>query len=180
MNRKTIAAIVPTAMLIFSLGWMLGHFQCFSTVPPNKNQGLDSIQKVHQSHSQMMQKRLDSLTVLSNTYDKTQNFRQQLSGEFVLKDAQYAGFNFIDSKTVAWTNEMDISHPDTMKIRWVNNATFFARTIHRHDEICPPRVWVCQVVSFDGKRLVLNDIWAGWNDSADSRLEFRKVQVSQN
>jgi len=108
-----------------------------------------------------------------NINNETENFATKISGRFIMKDANCAGFNFISPTLVIWTNEMGC-WSDTLKIRWLDNAIFYTQDIVQHNENCPPRVWIYQVVSFDGEKLVLKDIWTGWNDFKDEKLEFRK------
>jgi hypothetical protein len=114
--------------------------------------------------------------IISNI-NKAENFATKISGRFVMKDANCAGFNFISPTRATWTNEIDCGHPDTLKIRWLNNATFCTQDIVRLNENCPPKVWIYQVVSFDGIHLTLKDIWTGWNDHKDERTEFIKREA---
>ena len=102
-----------------------------------------------------------------------------------MKGANCAGLNFISSSLVIWTNEMDC-RPDTLRLRWLDNATFYAQDIIQLDNNCPPRVWIYQVVSFDGTHLILKDIWTGWGFTAkadniekDERTEFIKGTKDQ-
>jgi hypothetical protein len=101
---------------------------------------------------------------------KEENFSTLIHGQFILKGSNYAGFNFINPIRVIWTNEMDSSHPDTLKLGWLNNFTFFTCEIKRMNEECPPGVSIYKVISCDGKQLILKDIWTGWNDHEDDTL----------
>ena len=48
------------------------------------------------------------------------------------------------------------------------------RSTMKINEKCPPVVDVYKVVSFDGKQLILKDIWTGWNDFKDETLKLIK------
>lgn len=95
-------------------------------------------------------------------------------GKFTLKGSECAGFNFIDDKTVLWTNEMFCNDPDTLKIRWIDKTNFITRTPDAKKKDCPPKVSYYQIVSFDGRKLILKEIWTGWGDYKDEILEFIK------
>ncbi|WP_153800812.1 hypothetical protein [Foetidibacter luteolus] len=100
------------------------------------------------------------------------NLSSSISGRFVLAESGCAGLNFISHDLVLWTNEISCDDPDTLKIRWLNDSSFMTRNILRINKDCPPRVDIYNVVSFDGKQLILRDIWTGWNDSKDEIFEF--------
>lgn len=102
------------------------------------------------------------------------DFSEKLHGKFILEGADYAGFEFIDSKTISWTNEMFPMDPDTMRLKWIDKNTFVATLTKNIDKKCPPRDWIRKVVSYDGSKLVLKNIWTGWEDSADDDEIFDK------
>jgi hypothetical protein len=110
-------------------------------------------------------------------YFKDEFCDKKYNRRFVMKDANCAEFNFISPTLVTWINEIDCGHADTSKIRWPDNATFYTQDIVRNNENCPPRVLIYQVVSFDGLHLTLKDIWTGWNDHSDQRIEFIKREM---
>ena len=97
-----------------------------------------------------------------------------LNGRYVLQGASCAGFNFIDSKTVLWTNEIACNDPDTLRLTWVDASTFMTRTKEMTNKDCPPSVSLYKIVSISGNKLVLKDIWTGWNDSKSKILVFNK------
>ncbi|MCB9262868.1 MAG: hypothetical protein H6607_10880 [Flavobacteriales bacterium] len=137
----------------------------------------NSLQKSNPKFATITQDQLDSLMIASNINNEAENFETKISGRFVMKEANCAGFNFISPTLVTWTNEIDCEHPDTLKIRWLDNATFYTQDIVRLNENCPPRIWIHQVVSFDGLHLTLKDVWTGWNDNTDERTEFIKREA---
>lgn len=93
---------------------------------------------------------------------------------FILKDAECAGLHFVSPNLVLWTNETDCLHPDTFNLKWIDDSTFMAKDIRPLNEDCPPKVFLYKLVSFDGRRLILKDIWTGWNNLKDETLEFIK------
>ena len=176
MNWKIITSILVTGLLTFALGWFLHGVEPVAD-SVTSDERVDSLQKTDTQFVTITQGQLDSLMMPFNPSGKETNYSTKISGQFVLKGTNCAGLNFINSKLVSWTNEIDCWHPDTLKIRWIDNKTFFTRAIVRRNEICPPGVDLYQVVSFDGERLVLKDIWTGWNDFTDDRLEFVRREI---
>jgi hypothetical protein len=102
------------------------------------------------------------------------DYSKLISGRFILSASHCAGFNFINKTHALWTNEIACNYPDTLKIRWLDNATFMTRSTTRNGEKCPPVVDIYKVTFFDGKRLTLKSIWTGWNDAKDELLEFHR------
>ena len=185
MKWRVLIISVLVGLLAFGLGWFFHDMKYFADgiVPHTKRS--DSLQKVNINFTAITQDKLDSLLVLANISSKTESFSTQITGEYVMKGANCAGLNFISSYLVTWTNEIDC-HPDTLRIRWLDNSTFYTQDIIQLDKNCPPRVWIYQVVSFDGKHLILKDIWTGWgfttkgdNIEKDERTEFIKQTKDQ-
>lgn len=102
------------------------------------------------------------------------NFATALTGRFVLAGSGCAGFEFQGKGTVLWRNEIACQDPQTLKITWLDQRTFFTRSTERDQPNCPPKVDVYQVVSYDGRRLVLKSFWAGWNDRAPETETYVK------
>jgi len=140
---------------------------------------VDSLQELNQKRATITQERLDSLMISNNINSKTSDFSSKISGRFIMKGANSAGFDFINSSTVLWTNEIAPFQPDTLKIRWLDNSTFMTRSTERINMDCPPLVWIYQVISFDGQHLIVKDIWTGWNQHDDERTEFIKQTNEQ-
>lgn len=177
MNWKFIISILVTGLLTFVLGWIFHDMKHFADGVVADFKRVDSLQKSNPKFTTITQDQLDSLIITSNINKKVENFATKISGRFVMKDAKCAGFNFISPTRVTWTNEIDCGNPDTLKIRWLDNATFYMQDIVRINENCPPRVWIYQVVTFDGFHLTLKDIWTGWKENTDERTEFTKLEM---
>lgn len=116
---------------------------------------------------------------ISDSFQQTninlsRNGAPNFSGRYIMKDSKCAGFNFISNTRVTWTNEIDCNHPDTLKIRWINNSTFYVQDINPIDNTTPPRVWIYQIISYHGNCLTLKDIWTGWNNHSDELIELIK------
>ena len=184
MNWKIIISLLATGLLAFLLGWFLHDMKQFADGVVADGKRVDSLQKANPKFPTITQDQLDSLMIASNITNKSENFATKISGRFVMKDANCAGLNFISPTLVTWTNEIDCWHPDTLKIRWLDNATFYTQDIVRQNENCPPRVSIYRVVSFDGLHLTLKDIWTGWGYTTkvdkiekDERLDFIKREI---
>lgn len=115
------------------------------------------------------------LSFLTNVTKQSANAETpKISGRFIMKGSNCAGFNFKDSKTVWWTNELSCSNHDILKLRWIDNTTFMTRDSKQTNQTCPPLVNLYKVIKFDGKNLTIKSIWTGWNDFDDEVIEFVK------
>jgi hypothetical protein len=179
MNLKFFISILATGLLTFSLGWLFHDMKQFADGIMADGKQVNSLQKANSKYATITQDQLDSLMITSNINNNAENFATKISGRFVMKDANCASFNFISSTLVTWTNEIDCGHPDTLKIRWLDNATFYTQDIVRLNENCPPKVSIYQIVSFDGLHLTLKDVWTGWNEHTDERTEFIKREAEE-
>jgi hypothetical protein len=102
------------------------------------------------------------------------NYAKLLKGKYILRGADWAGFEFMKGNRATWTNELFPNDPDTMRINWINNNTFVATFISGLTEDCPPNVWIKQVVSLEGKKLKLQEINTSWVDLEEDVLTFVK------
>ncbi len=109
----------------------------------------------------------------SKTNDQI-NYAKLLKGKYILRGADWAGFDFMKGNRATWTNELFPNDPDTMRINWINNNTFVATFISGLTEDCPPNVWIKQVVSLEGKKLKLREINTSWVDLEEDVLTFVK------
>lgn len=103
---------------------------------------------------------------------KTQDYN--LVGRFILKDANCAGFEFKSKTQALWRNEIACQAPTELRLRWIDKETFATIHTESDNEECPPRVEIYKVVSYDGKKLTLKQIWTGWNDFPDDTSIFNK------
>ncbi|OYU93010.1 MAG: hypothetical protein CFE21_22170 [Bacteroidetes bacterium B1(2017)] len=165
MSKATLIISSIVGILTFCLGWFLHDMKRFPSGINKVGKKIDSLQKPNQKWSTIFQEQLAS---------KSGDFSVKIIGRFFLKGANSAGFDFINSSTVLWTNEIAPSQPDTLKIRWLDNSTFMTRSTERINMDCPPLVSVYQVIFYDGQRLILREIWTGWNEHEDERIEFIK------
>jgi hypothetical protein len=155
MKGITFLTLIIVGLLTFLLGWFLrGKMK-----PPTK-------------YSEPAREFIDTVSRVDTI--KSNNFAFTVSGHFILKESNCAGFNFISKDVVLWTNEIACNDPDTLKLRWLSDSTFMTRSTLRINNDCPPNVDIYKVVSFDGKHLILNSLWTGWNDNKDETLELIK------
>jgi len=179
MNRRTMIISTIAGVLTFGLAWFLHDIKHFMGGITAADKANDSLRKTNPGSVTISQEQLDSLLIAKNSNNKTEGFSGKISGRFIMKGANSAGFDFINATTVLWTNETAPLQPDTLKIRWLDHATFMTRSTERINKDCPPLVWIYQVISFDGHQLILKDIWTGWNDHDDERTEFTR-QTDKN
>lgn len=102
------------------------------------------------------------------------NYSKLLKGKYVLDESDCAGFEFVNSRTVLWTNEIQCDYPDTLKIKWIDNKTFLTIQTTRSSEECPPKVDLYKLVSLEQNTLTLKSIWTGWNEFKDEELILTK------
>jgi len=157
MKEKKLLSLVIVGLLTFISGWFL-----HSVMRPS-NQTKDP---------QIMNAIIDTVSIHDGM--KSNNFAHTVSGHFVLTGSNCAGFNFINNEIALWTNEIACGEPDTLKIRWLSDSAFMARSTLRIDKNCSPKVDIYKVVFFDGRHLTLKSIWTGWNDAKDESLELFK------
>ena len=97
-------------------------------------------------------------------------------GHFLLEGSQCAGFTFKDDKTALWTNELFCNEPDSLKVNWIDAKNFITISTKRHNQECPPGVSLYEVISYNGKQLVLKSTWTGWGDHQPELLKFTKAK----
>lgn len=89
------------------------------------------------------------------------DYSKILKGKYILDGADYAGFEFIDSQTISWTNELFPMDPDTMRLVWIDKNTFIG-TFKRQNEFCPPGFCINRVISCDRNKLESIEINTDW------------------
>jgi hypothetical protein len=157
MTGKTFLTTSIVGLLTFLIGWVL-H---------------DELRPSNQTKDSQMTKGFIEAVSQADTI-KRNNYAPRVSGHFILNESTCAGFNFINNDMVLWTNEIACNDSDTLKLRWLSDSTFMTRSTLRINQNSSPIVDIYKVVSFDGKHLVLKDIWTGWNDAKDETLELVK------
>lgn len=159
MKNNLILASV--AILVgFGVGYVI--FGMEKTGEPEK--------KIIQKHAEVVR---DDQEKDSPETDQTVDYSKKLSGKFILKGSEYAGFDFRNKKKVYWTNELIPHDPDELQIKWIDGNTFLT-IADRVEEQCPPRISVYKVVKFDGKHLNLKE-FDTTRSFKDSTLEYDKA-----
>jgi hypothetical protein len=82
---------------------------------------------------------------------------------------------------VIWRNEIECAINDSnpeyfhpQSLFWLTPDTFVTKDIERTDQTSPPRVDIFKVSSFDGKKLILQQLWTGWSEYRFDSLTFNK------
>ncbi len=166
---KNIKIILTASFLLIIISFFIGYFwkNIFSKTPTeNYTQNEKTTHHIEEK----------KVTEQKKTPKKTINYSKLIKGKYILHGAEYAGFDFIDDKTLTWTNEMFPMDPDTMKLKWISEDIFVGTFTKKHNGDCPPNVWVNKVISYDGQTLILKDIWTGWNDSKDEVKTFQSAE----
>ncbi|KQS26997.1 hypothetical protein ASG33_20890 [Dyadobacter sp. Leaf189] len=100
----------------------------------------------------------------------------KIKGRFVLNEASCAGFEFFSDKEVIWRNEITCQDPDTLLIHWLDDKSFLMKDKQPLNgaKNCPPRNWYYVVTQFDGKNLVLQELWTGWGEYRKENLKLTR------
>lgn len=112
--------------------------------------------------------------IKAKTAQTKTDYAKVLKGKYVLAGANYAGYKFIDAKTISWTNEMFPMDPDTLSLKWIDENTFMTKSRKRANKNCAPAVSILKVISYSNGKLVLKDYWTGWNDRKDEVNTFHQ------
>lgn len=166
MNKKQVLINSLISIVCFVFGyWIktLNSVEMTITHPKEKSY----VQIVPKKEKQ-------EIAVQASKTNEEINYAKLLKGKYILRGADWAGFEFLKGNRATWTNELFPSDPDTMRINWINNNTFVATFISGLKEDCPPNVWIQQVVSLEGKKLKLQEINTSWVDVEEEVLTFEK------
>lgn len=107
---------------------------------------------------------------LFSTQIFAQTYQASLAGKrLILTSAKCAGLEFNKNATSAkWRNEIECQINDNVttawRVTWVNNEIFFLTETVRPNETSPPRNYIYQITSLNGKKLTVKDYWSGWNN----------------
>lgn len=161
MKSKYLLITVIFSTFFFALGFFINRPSGNSNALTDSNSVARPVEK--------------AVVPTNETSDKSKtNYAKMLKGKFILAGSDYAGYEFIDSKTIAWTNEMFPMDPDTMSLKWIDESTFITKFTKKTNKECAPVIAVLKVVSYDDGKLVLKDYWTGWNDSKDEVSTFHQ------
>lgn len=166
---KRILIFIVIGLVTFFLGWISNELWRFAGGMKHDIVKGDSLKLWKYTITQ-------SVNLIDNKHsnDSSINYSKIISGRFILKEANCAGFEFIGKKRIIWRNELTCFDSDTFAIYWLDNKTFITKEIKRINKECPPRNWIYIVNKYDGKNLVLNELWTGWGEFNLGKLEFIK------
>ncbi len=166
MNKKQLFNYSLIGIVCFVLGYWAKTLNSEKTT-------ISSTQAIGEEQKNPVDETQVVATQESTTKEEV-NYAKLLKGKYILRGADWAGFEFMKGNRATWTNELFPNDPDTMRINWINNNTFVATFISGLTEDCPPNVWIKQVVSLEGKKLKLREINTSWVDLEEDVLTFVK------
>lgn len=166
MNKKQLLTCSLIGILCFVLGYWAKSLNS-ENKSISSTQANSEVQNVPDDEAQ-------EIEVQESTSNEEINYAKLLKGKYILRGADWAGFEFMKGNRATWTNELFPNDPDTMRINWINNNTFVATFISGTIDDCPPNVWIKQVVSLEGKKLKLREINTSWVDLEEDVLTFVK------
>lgn len=166
MNKTQLLTYSLIGILCFVLGY-------WAKTMNSEKKSISSTQ-VNSEVQDLPEDKTQEIAVQESTTNEEINYAKLLKGKYILRGADWAGFEFMKGNRATWTNELFPNDPDTMRINWINNNTFVATFISGLREDCPPNVWIKQVVSLEGKKLKLREINTSWVDLEEDVLTFVK------
>lgn len=167
MNIKRIVLLLLSHLVLFALGF-LAYQLYYDTA--------DKGQIVEKSIEKMRSKGEPTTRCVHESDSTEINYAQRLKGKYIIDGAHYAGFDFVDAKTIGWTNELFPNDPDTMRLDWINKNTFVCTFNRASDTNCRPMTWIQQIVSLEGSKLKMKEINTGWNSSYENvQLFFKEI-----
>ena len=166
MNKKQLFTYSLIGIVCFIIGYWAKTLNSEKTT-------ISSTQAIGEEQKNPVYETQEVATQESKSKEEV-NYAKLLKGKYILRGADWAGFEFMKGNRATWTNELFPNDPDTMRINWINNNTFVATFISGLTEDCPPNVWIKQVVSLEGKKLKLQEINTSWVDLEEDVLTFVK------
>lgn len=58
------------------------------------------------------------------------------------------------------------------RLKWIGDDTFMLVEKNKTNESSPPRVYLYKIKSMKGSKVVLNEIWTGWNNLPDDEITY--------
>jgi hypothetical protein len=121
-----------------------------------------------------MKKYLFALLVICSTVNAA-DYRTQLDGKILsMNGAKCAGLSLKKNSGLlsigSDPNKCEVELPT--KVRWIDGSTFILIESNRINEISPPRTFLYKVKSINGNKVVLTEIWTGWNNYPDSDSSY--------
>lgn len=58
------------------------------------------------------------------------------------------------------------------RLKWISDDTFMLVEKNKTNESSPPRVYLYNIKSVKGSKVVLNEIWTGWNNLPDDDVTY--------
>lgn len=166
MNKKKLLTCSLIGILCFVLGY-------WAKALNSEKKSISSTQAKGEVQNLPVDK-TQGIAVQENTTNEEINYAKLLKGKYILRGADWAGFEFMKGNRATWTNELFPNDPDSLRINWINHNTFVATFVSGTIDECPPRVWIKQVVSLEGKKLKLQEINTSWVDVEEDVLTFVK------
>jgi hypothetical protein len=114
---------------------------------------------------------LISLSLFSTTLYAA-DYKTALTGKILsMKGSNCAGLSL--SKNSGLMGDQSPCTVDLpTRIRWISNDTFMMVEKNQISSDKPPRVFLYKVKSLQGNKVVLSDIWTGWNSFPDSDTTY--------
>lgn len=102
------------------------------------------------------------------------DYKTLLTGKtLVMEGATCAGISL--SKNSGLMGEQPLSRCSLdlpARLKWISGDTFMLVESNRSNEISPPRVFLSKVKSLKGNKVVLSEIWTGWNNLPDDEVTY--------
>lgn len=101
------------------------------------------------------------------------DIKAEITGKRLVMDgADCAGLYLKNDKVAVLYGESDCKNGLELRVRWLSKNTFVLIEKNRPNDISPPRTYIYEVKSINGKKVTLNEIWTGWNDFKDDETVY--------
>lgn len=121
-----------------------------------------------------MKKILLATLLLGCTVAHAADYKTLLTGKtLVMEGATCAGISLgKNSGLSSEVGNLNCSIDLPARLRWIDNNTFALIEKNRTNDSSPPRVYLYKVKSLVGNKVVLNEIWTGWNNLPDDETTY--------
>lgn len=107
------------------------------------------------------------------TVTSAADYKTLLTGKkLVMQGASCAGISLTKNAGLSNEDSSNCSIDLPARVKWVDEDTFVLIEKNKMNETSPPRVYLYNVKSIKGNKVVLNEIWTGWNSFPDEEIAY--------
>ncbi|MCO8066098.1 hypothetical protein NI459_00300 [Acinetobacter schindleri] len=101
------------------------------------------------------------------------DYKTLLTGKkLVMQGASCAGISLTKNAGLLSEGSSSCSVDLSTRVKWVDEDTFILIEKIKTNETSPPRVYLYNIKSIKGNKVVLSEIWTGWNSFPDEEITY--------